>query len=203
MENKKTILVTGSGAESKSVEKALRASGYNVRTGTPDQLSNCYGVFGATVDQQLLSTLYGSGVQHVVLLGSRETQTQDIPATFVRIPFYYENLLSQDLPRAEDKLAAASVEDIGPVVATIFDHPTLYIGRMVNVIGTDITSAEYSALAAKVLGVYVACNGVAVEQSIPNRQLALIESYGLNPNMQTFELWLQKNKETLLDEAKA
>ena len=28
---------------------------------------------------------------------------------------------------------------------------------------------------------------------IPNRQLDLIESYGLNPQMQLFKSWLQKN----------
>jgi hypothetical protein len=28
---------------------------------------------------------------------------------------------------------------------------------------------------------------------IPNRQLDLIESYGLNPRMQSFENWLKKN----------
>jgi len=201
MENKKIILVTGTGAESKSVVKALSASGrYQVRTGTADQLDECYGVFGAAVDQQLLFSLYGSNVQHVVLLANTECKAPNLPASYVRVPFYYENLLGQDLPKAEDKLAAASVEDIGPVVTTIFDHPTQYIGRTVNVIGTDITAAEYAALAARVLGVYVACNGASVQQFIPNRQLALIESYGLNPGMQTFESWLQKNKAALLAE---
>ncbi|HYC28635.1 MAG TPA: hypothetical protein VEB42_07460, partial [Chitinophagaceae bacterium] len=133
MENKKTILVTGTGAESQSVIKAFRASGrYEIRTGL-DQINECYGVFGAAVDQQLLNALYGSGVQHAVLLTSRETKSPGIPASFVRIPFYYEDLLNHDLPNADDRLAAASVEDIGQVVATIFEHPKLYIGRTVNV----------------------------------------------------------------------
>lgn len=203
MENKKLILVTGAGAESQSVARALRASGrYQVKEGTLQDIGTCYGVFGATVDQRLLNALYGSNVQHVVLLASQGgLKMLDVPTSFVRVPFYYEDLLSQGLPRAQDKLAAASMEDIGPVVTTIFDHPKLYIGRTVNVVGTDATAAEYAALATKVLGVKVQCNGAQVQQSIPNRQLALIESYGLNPNMQTFELWLQKNKKALIAQA--
>lgn len=200
MENKKLILVTGSGAESKSIAKAFRATNRYEVTDAPGTINDCYGVFGAAADQQLLNTLYGSGVQHVVLLANQHTQTPGLPASFVRIPFYYEDLLNNYLPQAENKIAAASVEDLGPVVTTMFDHPEMYIGRTVNVIGTDVTAAEYASLAAKVLGVYIPCNGAHVEQSIPNRQVALIESYGLNPRMQTFESWLMRNKAALLEE---
>jgi uncharacterized protein (DUF1501 family) len=46
-------------------------------------------------------------------------------------------------------------------------------------------------------------SGQPVQQVIANRQLDLIESYGLNPGMQTFESWLQKNKAALLAEVLA
>jgi hypothetical protein len=109
----------------------------------------------------------------------------------------------------------ASVEDMGGVVATIFDHPAEYIGRTVGVVGEDRTCEEYAATITKVLQRPVRYNYIPRETYasfgfpgaeelanmfevqrlyIPERQLDLIESYGLNPNMQTFESWLLKNK---------
>lgn len=119
-------------------------------------------------------------------------------------------------PQGETKLAMVSPSDLGGVVATIFDHPVEYIGKTVGVVGDDKTPGEYAYIMSKIFGRKVYYKYIPVEQYassglpnaaeiadmfevqrlyIPNRQLHLIESYGLNPGMKSFEQWLRKNKE--------
>jgi uncharacterized protein YbjT (DUF2867 family) len=151
-----------------------------------------------------------------------------LPATFVQLAFYYENFfsffplqkqengkLAFGFPQGDTKLAMVSVEDLGPVVAAIFDHPKEYIGRTVGVVGADNTCREYAKQMSEVLekpveyhyvprDVYAGYGFPGAEElanmfevqrlHIPGRQLDLIESYGLNPGMQSFKSWLIKNK---------
>lgn len=157
------------------------------------------------------------------------TKSLKIPATFMRIAFYYENFLSffplqKDendnfffgFPQGDTKLSIVTVEDMGGVVAPVFNHPKEYIGRIVGVVGEDLTCDEYAAILSKVLkqkvyykyiprDVYAGFGFPGAEELanmfevqrlyIKDRQLDLIESYGLNPSMQRFEKWLEKNKE--------
>jgi uncharacterized protein YbjT (DUF2867 family) len=118
-------------------------------------------------------------------------------------------------PQGETKLAMASAADMGGVVSTIFNFPTEYIGRTVAVVGESRTCAEYAQIISKILRVNVqykyipgeefAASGSLLAEEfasmfevqrlfIPDHQLSLIESYGLNPSMQTFEKWLVNNK---------
>ncbi|NII27192.1 NmrA/HSCARG family protein [Pseudoflavitalea sp. X16] len=118
-------------------------------------------------------------------------------------------------PQGDTKLSMVSVEDFGTVVASIFDHPQEYMGRTVGVVGEDLTCAEYAQIFSKVLerdvyfnyiprDTYAAFGFSGAEELanmfevqrlyIPQRQLDLIESYGLNPSMQRFESWVRKNK---------
>lgn len=151
-----------------------------------------------------------------------------LPATFVQISFYYENLLSffplqkddnGDLyfgfPQGDTRLATISAADYGGIVAAVFSHPVEYIGRTFRAVGSDNTCAAYAASLKKVLGrkvyfkyiprdEYAAlgfagaaelANMFEVQRLyIPNRQIDMIESYGLNPDMLTFESWVKKNK---------
>jgi uncharacterized protein YbjT (DUF2867 family) len=157
---------------------------------------------------------------------------QALPASFVHLAFYYENFFNffplQKLedgsfifgfPQGDTKLAMASVEDLGPLVATIFDHPKEYIGRTVGVVGADNTCAQYAAQMTEVLGkkiryqhipreTYAAFGFPGAEELanmfevqrlyIPERQLDLIESFGLNPGMQNFRTWLERNRSRFL-----
>jgi uncharacterized protein YbjT (DUF2867 family) len=156
------------------------------------------------------------------------TKQLGIPATFIQVAFYYENFLNFfplqhigdgrfafGFPQGDTKLAMVAVEDIGGIVASIFNHPAAYIGRVVGAVGADDTCSNYAAIMSKVLDVpvqynyiprdvYAAFNFPAAAELanmfevqrlyITNRQLHLIESYGLNPAMQTFENWLMENK---------
>jgi uncharacterized protein YbjT (DUF2867 family) len=122
-------------------------------------------------------------------------------------------------PQGEVKLASVSVADTGPVVAKIFDHPDEYIGRSVYLVGSDISGRDYAAVLSRVLGLNIFYNHVPREEfatygfdgaaelgamfevqrlHVPERQLGLIESYGLNPAMQPFDQWVEKNKDQFL-----
>jgi len=155
------------------------------------------------------------------------TTSLNIPATFMHVAFYFENFLnlfplqrtgedsySFGFPQGDTKLAMVRIEDLGGVVAAVFNHPVQYVGRTVGVVGADDTCNVYAATMSKVMQKNIQYGyipreiyaefGFAGEEFanmfevqrlyIPNRQIDLIESYGLNPNMQTFENWVKKNK---------
>jgi len=151
-----------------------------------------------------------------------------IPATFTHIAFYYENFLSffppqrgEDgafyfgFPQGNTPLAMATPEDMGAIVALIFDHPDIYIGKIMGVVGEDRTCTEYAAIMSRVLGVAVRyrhidrdvyaglgfpgaeelANMFEVQRlHIPHRRGDLMNCYYMNPRMQGFESWLVKNK---------
>jgi len=117
-------------------------------------------------------------------------------------------------PQGDTKLSMLCIEDIGGVVLSIFKFPAEYIGRTVGVVGADNTCTEYAATMSKILkrtiryryvprdeyagygfpGAEELANMFEVQRLyIPNRQMDLIESYGLNPAMQSFESWLKNN----------
>lgn len=87
-----------------------------------------------------------------------------LPATFVQVSFYYENLLSLfplqkdyagnyffGFPQGDTKLATISVEDYGGIVATVFEYPNEYIGRTFRAVGADNTCKEYASILSDVL----------------------------------------------------
>jgi hypothetical protein len=123
-------------------------------------------------------------------------------------------------PQGYTPLAMVSVEDVGGIVTRIFDEPELFIDRTMGAVGADRTCDEYAASMTRILGVPVQYNHIPHELYagfdfpgaqelanmfevqrlyIPNRQKEMEESYRLNPDMQTFETWLAKNKRRLLE----
>lgn len=120
-----------------------------------------------------------------------------------------------DFPQGNTKLAAVSVEDTGPVVAYLFNHQEEMMGKTVMVAGSDKTVDEYASIMEKVLGkhiyyspvqanVYGAYNFPGAREIaamfevqrlyIPERQQEITESLRMNPGMQGFEQWVEKNK---------
>ncbi len=158
---------------------------------------------------------------------------EQVAATFVHMSFYFENFFSlfplqkgQDktfyfgFPQGDTKLAMVSVDDLGGVVARIFNNPHAFIGRTVGVVGDDRTGHEYAQILSNVLernieyyyisrNEYAAYNFPGAEELanmfevqrlyIPERQAELEESYKMNPEMQTFEKWATKNKQRFLN----
>ncbi|MCW3087261.1 MAG: NmrA-like family domain containing 1 [Sediminibacterium sp.] len=125
------------------------------------------------------------------------------------------------LPQGDTSYASVCVEDLGGIVSTLFDFPKVYKGRTVGAVGADMHCGEYAAILSKVLekkiiyeavsrdayaslgfpGAEELANTYAFNKLfIPNRQLDLIESYGLNPSMQPFEKWVARNK-SLIEQA--
>jgi uncharacterized protein YbjT (DUF2867 family) len=88
-----------------------------------------------------------------------------IPATFVHVPFYFENFLaffppkpagdgtySFGFPQGDTPLAAISVEDVGKLIAPMFAQPETYIGKTVKLAGDEIPATEYAAAMSRATG---------------------------------------------------
>lgn len=152
----------------------------------------------------------------------------ELPASFVQPAFHYENFfnlfplqeqsdgsLTFGFPQGATPMPMVSIEDLGPVVASIFNHPSAYVGRTVRVVGANKTCEEYAVEMSSVLGrnvryVYIPHNEYAMlgfpgavelanmfevqRTCIPDRSIDLIESYGLHPNLRSFPAWLKENK---------
>lgn len=170
-------------------------------------------------------------VPHLDMKGQLEEYTRGLglSATFVHVAFYYENFLSYFLPQKHEDgkfafgfpqgdtpLAGVSIEDLGGVVAVIFERPSGFKGKIVGVVGDDFPPKTYAEIMTRVLGKPVVYNYIPREVfasfdfpgaeelanmfefnrlHIPNRQADLAESRSLYPKMQTFESWLSANKD--------
>lgn len=119
-------------------------------------------------------------------------------------------------PQGNTALAMCSMKDIGQVVTMIFRFPGQYIGRVVGIVGDERSCTEYASILSEILKLEVAyrnmsnteyiINGGSVEWAdmfdvqrifIRSRSRDLIESYGLNPAMQSFRRWVKRNKNQL------
>lgn len=151
-----------------------------------------------------------------------------VPATFLQVAFYYENFFNFfplqptadgswqfGFPQGRTKLSMVSIEDIGGLVAPIFNTPGRYIGRVVGAVGADDTCEAYAAIMSRVLNKTIIYNHIprdvyaffgfpgAEELAnmfevqrlyIPERSADLVDSYALNPAMQSFESWMKKHR---------
>jgi uncharacterized protein YbjT (DUF2867 family) len=170
-------------------------------------------------------------VPHFDIKGRLEEMTValGIPATFVHVAFYYENFIhflpprrqgdgsfAFGFPQGDTRLAAVSVEDVGGVVATIFERRAEFLGRTVGVVGDDRPPAAYAADMSRLLGrdvryahvpreVFAALPFPGAEDlanmfeynrtRLPNRSRDLAESKELYPGMQSFEGWLARQRD--------
>jgi uncharacterized protein YbjT (DUF2867 family) len=121
------------------------------------------------------------------------------------------------LPMADKKLPGIAAEDIGKCAFGIFKKGREYIGRTVGIAGEHLTGTQMAAALGKALGFEVRYNAVTPEQyrafGFPGaddlgnmfqfkrdfeaefcgaRSLAF--SRALNPALQTFAQWLERNK---------
>jgi uncharacterized protein YbjT (DUF2867 family) len=149
-------------------------------------------------------------------------------ATFVHIAFYFDNFLfflppkkqgdgtfAIGFPQGDVPLAGVAVEDVGSIVAPIFERPDEYLGKVVGIVGDDLTGDQYAEKMTRILGTKVVYNHVPREVFasfgfpgaddlanmfefnrlyIPNRQADLKTCRALNPKMQSFESWLKSHK---------
>ena len=154
-------------------------------------------------------------------------KTLGIPSTFVHVPFYYENFLAFfppmptgdgsfqiSFPQGDTPLAAISVEDVGKIVAPIFEQPEKYIGKVIEPAGDDIPPAEYAAKMGNAAGVdvryahmpreaYAALGFPGADDladmfeyyrlHIPSRKSYIEEARANGPELQSFDSWIGKN----------
>ena len=153
----------------------------------------------------------------------------NLPATYAQVAFYYENFLTffppklqEDgsymfgFPQGETPLAAVSLEDVGGVVATIFDRPDEFRDKTVGIVADELPCSKYAEILSRVLGKRIFYRHIPREVFAklgfpgaedlanmfeysrlltPNRQADIEQSLALYPAMQRFEPWVQANKD--------
>ncbi|XP_036054215.1 nmrA-like family domain-containing protein 1 [Onychomys torridus] len=89
-----------------------------------------------------------------------------VPMTSVRLPCYFENLLSYflpqkaadgesyllDLPMGDVPMDGMAVSDLGPVVLSLLKKPGEYVGQNIGLSTCRHTAAEYAALLTRHIG---------------------------------------------------
>lgn len=150
-----------------------------------------------------------------------------IPSTFVHVPFYYENFLyffpprpagdgtyQIGFPQGDTPLAAISVQDVGPIVAPMFEQPEKYIGQIVPLAGDEIPPQAYADAISRATGVPVKYTHVPRETfaalgfpgaedladmfefyrlHIPSRAADVETCRALAPELQSFDTWITRN----------
>jgi len=172
-------------------------------------------------------------VPHFEMKAELEQYAREIGlnTTILHVAFYYENFLgflppqkqpdgtyAFGFPQGDTPLAAVAAEDVGGVVAPIFERYSEFTGKLVGIVGDDLSCADYADTMTQVLGVKVEYNHVPRDvfaaygftgaedladmfafnaKYIPNRKEDLEESRRLFPEIRTFKQWLTANKEAL------
>ena len=158
-------------------------------------------------------------------------RTLGIPSTFVHVAFYYDNFFTFfpprkngdgayhfGFPQGDVPLAAVAAEDVGGVVATIFERPEELLGKTVGIVGDDLEPAAYAAAMSRASGKSITYESIPREvfatfpfkgaadladmfefnrRRYPNRAADLEQSRALYPRMQTFEQWVAKRGDKL------
>ena len=154
-----------------------------------------------------------------------------IPATFVHVPFYYENFLyffpprpagdgtyQFGFPQGERPLAAISVQDVGRIVAPLFEQPEAYLGQTLKLAGDELPAAEYAAAMSRATGADIRYAHVPREVfaalgfpgaadladmfeyyrlHIPSRVKDIETCRAIAPELQSFESWVAANAANL------
>ncbi|HEU4563681.1 MAG TPA: NmrA/HSCARG family protein [Gemmatimonadaceae bacterium] len=169
-------------------------------------------------------------VPHFDLKAKMEAYARSLslPATFVHLAFYYENFLGFTpmrrqadgsyrfgFPQGDTPLAGVSVEDVGGVIAQIFERRGEFLGKNIYIVGDDIPAAEYAAIMSDVAGrtiayEYVPRDAFAAQgfpgaedlanmfefyrTRVPSRQADLARSRELYPEIQDFRHWMARHR---------
>jgi uncharacterized protein YbjT (DUF2867 family) len=150
-----------------------------------------------------------------------------IPSTFIHVPFYYENFLyffpprpagdgtyQFGFPQGDTPLAAMSVQDVGLIVAPIFEQPEKYIGKVVKLAGDELPPQAYAKAMSRQSGAdirygympreaFAALGFPGAEDladmfeyyrlHIPSRAADIEACRALAPELQSFDTWLARN----------
>jgi uncharacterized protein YbjT (DUF2867 family) len=158
-----------------------------------------------------------------------------IPATFIHVPFYYDNFLAFfpprpagdgtyqfGFPQGDTPLAAMAVEDVGRIVARVFEQPEQYLGQTLKLAGDEIPPQQYAETMSRHTGADVRYAYIPRETfaafgfpgaedladmfefyrlHIPSRKQEIEQWRAVVPELQSFDAWMSQNaaklKETL------
>jgi uncharacterized protein YbjT (DUF2867 family) len=154
-----------------------------------------------------------------------------IPSTFVHVPFYYENFLyffppkpagdgtfQFGFPQGDTPLAAISVEDVGKLIAPMFEQPEKYIGQVVKLAGDELPAARYAEVMSQATGKTIRYGHIPRETfaafgfpgaedladmfeyyrvHIPSRAEDIKAGLAIAPDLQSFETWMTRNADRL------
>lgn len=125
--------------------------------------------------------------------------------------------ISISLPLADKKMPSIAVEDIGKCALAIFKNGNKYVGKTVGIAGEHVTGKQFAEAFSKALGKEVSYNAISADtyrgfgfpgaddmgnmyqfkaefekDYCQSRSVELART--LNPSLQTFSTWLEKNK---------
>jgi uncharacterized protein YbjT (DUF2867 family) len=125
--------------------------------------------------------------------------------------------LTMSLPMADKKLPSIASEDIGKCALGVFKNGDKYIGKTIGIAGEHLTGKQFAESFSKALGKPVVYNGIPAdvyrsfdfpgaddmgnmyqfkaefeEDYCKSRSVELART--LNPSLQTFDSWLEENK---------
>ena len=118
------------------------------------------------LDDPRLPTLLGRyKVPHYDAKGEADALFANLPTTFLRAPFYWDNLihfglgprrgadgtLELVLPLGERRLPGIAASDIGPVAYGVFVRGQSLVGRGIGIAGEHLSGAEMAAQLARAL----------------------------------------------------
>ena len=128
--------------------------------------------------------------------------------------------ITLSLPMADKKLPSIAVEDIGKCAYSIFKAGDKYIGETVGIAGGQLTGKQFAEAFSKALGKEVVYNAISAdtyrgfgfpgaddmgnmyqfkaefeEDYCKSRSVDLAKT--LNPSLQSFSSWLEKNKNNI------
>ena len=125
--------------------------------------------------------------------------------------------ISISLPLADKKMPSIAVEDIGKCAYSIFKEGNKYIGKTVGIAGEHLTGKQFAEAFSRALGQEVVYNAISPEtyrgfgfpgaddmgnmyqfkaefekDYCKSRDVGITKA--LNPSLQSFNSWLEKNK---------
>lgn len=131
-------------------------------------------------------------------------------------PQPYDGHYAITFPLADKRLPGIAAEDIGKAAYGIFKAGSRYIGETIGIMGEALTGAQMAAQLSRALAVEVVYNDVSADtyrsfgfpgaddlgnmfqvkrdfeaEYLANRDVALART--LNPELQTFAAWLERN----------
>lgn len=150
-----------------------------------------------------------------------------LPATYVHVPAYFELFVTFNPPRpagdgtyefgfplGDAPVATMSVEDVGLIVAPVFEQPEKYIGQVLKLAAEEMPASAYAEVMSRVTGATIRYKHVPREvfaalgfrgaedladmwefyrYYMPSRVRDIEMCRAIAPDLQSFDTWVTRN----------